>query len=233
MQGIWRDYQHLHNLAQKRLASSDLSFCFYTGLGYIKPDMRGKLVLDLFIGDITEVHRNRIGLKASSCLSSFPPTLSGIAWKWWTIPTLHHHWGTNLGCTSRLENISWQSYWHSCLHGPEFDSERKPTNFSEVWQIWWHLPGWKLIFSASEIYQRLIKPAFSSSYNLIPLLALQGIWRDYQYQHLYNLAQSRLKSASHLKFCMYVGQTYLNPDMRGKSVLEYFMHDVMAVRTSV
>ena len=151
-----------------------------------------------------------------------------------SFPTLHHHWGTTWGCTSRLEKIAWQSYWHSGLHGSEFGSEWKPTCVSKVWQVWWHLPGWKLIFSVPEILKKpVLSPAFSALYTLILLLALQGIWRDYQYQHLYNLAQSRLKSATDLKFCMYVGQTYLNPEMRGKSVLEYFMLEIMAVCMSV
>ena len=55
----------------------------------------------------------------------------------------------------------------------------------------------------------------------------QGIWRNYQYQHLYNLAQKRLRN-SERKFCLYVGPTYLNPDMRGKQILQFFMYDMMA-----
>ena len=58
--------------------------------------------------------------------------------------------------------------------------------------------------------------------------APQGIWRNYQYQHLYNLAQMRLRSSDR-KFCFYVGLTYLNPEMRGKQILQYFMYDILRV----
>ena len=59
-------------------------------------------------------------------------------------------------------------------------------------------------------------------------LAPQGVWRNYQYQHLYNLAQKRLRNSDR-EFCFYVGLTYLNPEMRGKQILQYFMYDMMAV----
>ena len=38
----------------------------------------------------------------------------------------------------------------------------------------------------------------------------------------------RLRSSDR-KFCFYVGLTYLNTEMRGKQILQYFMYDILRV----
>ncbi len=48
---------------------------------------------------------------------------------------------------------------------------------------------------------------------------LQAIWRDFQYQHLYNLAQKRIRDTG-ATFCAYIRLGYLSAEARGKAVYE-------------
>ena len=56
-QRIWRlyQYQHLYNLAQRRMRDNQRDFCFYVGLGSLKPEARGLGLRRILMPPIFEV----------------------------------------------------------------------------------------------------------------------------------------------------------------------------------
>ena len=54
------------------------------------------------------------------------------------------------------------------------------------------------------------------------------IWRLYQYQHLYNLAQKRMRDYQ-TEFCLYVGLGSLKPEARKQGLRRIIMTPIMEV----